>query len=343
MDNFYTCTPRQLKNILATVLGAGLVPFIQSDPGMGKSSIVQQLAKEYGLKVIDHRLSTSAPEDLSGLPRFDANGKAFMAPFADIFPTEDMEIPKGYNGYLLFLDEFNSARKETAAAAYKLILDRMVGQYRLHEKVLIVCAGNLSTSRAITNVMSTAMQSRLVHLELALSFDDWLNDVALKEGYDPRIIAYLSQYPNELMDFRPDHQEKTFCSPRTWEFTNRLIQGKPITDLTTIMLAGTITSGSAVKFVQFTEVFDSLPPISVILANPTTVPVPEDASTKWAIISMLMDKLKDDTFEKITDYVNRFSADFRVLYFRSVIMRQPHLQQHPVFRKSAGDLARYLF
>ena len=266
-----------------------------------------------------------------------------MAPFVDTFPTSDMEVPKGYNGWLLFLDEFNSARKEVQSASYKLILDRMVGQHELHSKVLIVAAGNLSSSRAITNTLSTAMQSRLIHLELTSSFDDWLNDVALAQNYDPRIIAYLSQYPNELLDFRPDHQEKTFCCPRTWEFANRLIQGKPITDLTTIMLAGTITSGSAVKFVQFTKVFDSLPPISVILANPTTVPVPEDASTKWAIISMLMDKLKDDTFEKITDYVNRFSADFRVLYFRSVIMRQPHLQQHPVFRKSAGELARYLF
>lgn len=65
MDNFYTCTPRQLKLMLADILMAGLVPFIQSDPGIGKSSIVKQLAKEYGLKVIDHRLSTSAPEDLN--------------------------------------------------------------------------------------------------------------------------------------------------------------------------------------------------------------------------------------------------------------------------------------
>ena len=117
MDNYYTCTPRQLKSLLATVLMAGLVPFVQSDPGMGKSSIVRELAKEYGLKLIDHRLATSAPEDLSGLPRFTPNGKAYMAPFADIFPTDDMEIPKGFNGWLLFLDEFNHARKEVQSAA----------------------------------------------------------------------------------------------------------------------------------------------------------------------------------------------------------------------------------
>ncbi len=214
MDNFYTCTPRQLKSLLSEVLMAGLVPFIQSDPGMGKSSIVKALAKEYGLKMIDHRLSTSAPEDIQGLPRFDANGKAYMSPFADIFPTEDMSIPKGYNGWILFLDEFNSARKEVQAASYKLILDRMVGQYRLHDQVAMVAAGNLATSRAITTQLSTAMQSRLIHLELAISFNEWLEDVAIKENYDSRIIAYLSQYPNELLDFRPDHQEKTFSCPR---------------------------------------------------------------------------------------------------------------------------------
>ena len=58
------------------------------------------------------------------------------------------------------------------------------------------------------------MQSRLIHFVMEVSFTEWLEDVAIKEGYDSRLIAFLSMYPKYLMDFRPDHQEKTFCCPR---------------------------------------------------------------------------------------------------------------------------------
>jgi MoxR-like ATPase len=80
----------------------GLVPFIQSSPGIGKSSIVKQIAKEYNLKLIDLRLSTCDPTDLTGLPHFE-EGRAVFSPF-DIFPVSNDDIPKNKDGWLLFLN-----------------------------------------------------------------------------------------------------------------------------------------------------------------------------------------------------------------------------------------------
>src|SRR6185437_5875943 len=158
------------------------------------------VAREYGLQLIDHRLSTSAPEDLSCLPRFREDGIATFAPF-DTFPTDDMPIPEGKQGWLLFLDEFNSASKMVQAAAYKLVLDRMVGQRKLHPNVVIVAAGNLSTDRAIVNPISTAMQSLLIHLTMELDFNEFIEDVALPQQWDGRIIAYLNYKKSALHDF----------------------------------------------------------------------------------------------------------------------------------------------
>lgn len=338
----YRCTPRQTRKFIAQVLEAGLVPYVQSSPGMGKSSIMRAVAQEYGLALIDHRLSTSAPEDLSGLPSFDERGFARFHPFADLFPLAGTPLPDGKGGWMLFFDEFNSALKGVQAAAYKLILDKMVGQHRLHENVAITAAGNLSTDRAITNPLSTAMQSRVVHLEMETSFTEWLEDVALKEGYDSRIIAFLSQYNGKLMDFRPDHQEKTFCCPRTWEFVNRLVQGKEVTDETAPLLAGTITSGVAVEFVQFTKVYADLITLREVLADPERCRVPTETSLKWATVSHLMEKADDANFAALCSYVNRFTLDFRILFYRAVLIRQPGLRQHPGFIKAMSELSRYL-
>lgn len=351
--NLYRCTPRKIRQFTLEIMDAGLVPYIQSSPGMGKSSIIRSIAKEHDLQLIDHRLSTSAPEDLSGLPRFDEKGYARFSPFADIFPLKDRELPKILdqdgnviregNGWILFFDEFGSASKSVQAAAYKTILDRMVGQHELHSNVAMVAAGNLATDRAIVNPISTAMQSRLVHLEMEVSFEEWLEDVAILENYDSRIIAYLSQYPSKLMDFRPDHQEKTFCCPRTWEFVNRLIKDKDINDSYASLLSGAITSGIAVEFVQFTRIFKTLISIDTIIADPFGCNVPQDNSTKFAIISHLMEKVDVKNFDPVCTYINRFDIPFRILFFRALLIRKSDMRQHPSFIKSMAEMSKYLY
>ncbi len=349
----FECTPRQLTRHLLTALAVGLVPMIHGSPGIGKSALAKNAAKKLNLKVIDHRLSTSAPEDLSGLPSF-VNGKATFSPF-DIFPTEDTPVPDGFDGWLLFLDEFNSAAKSVQAAAYKLILDRMVGQHKLHEKVHIAGAGNYATDRAIVNPLGTAMQSRLIHLKLTHNVDEWMEDVAFAENYDKRIVAYISWKPDALFDFRPDHNELTFCCPRTWEFMNKLLKGKQYgtvqdkygndiyeMDLDAALFAGTITSGTATGFIQFTKVFLNLPDIGMIIAMPNATPIPGDKALQWATITHLIEHADEKNFEPVGEYVSRFNTEFRLIFFRSIIIRKPVLKAHPAFRKMVGELSKYL-
>lgn len=341
--SIYKCKPRQIKGFVEDCLYAGLVPYVQSSPGMGKSSIMRNVATSLNLKLIDHRLSTSAPEDLSGLPRFNKDGFAEFVPFSELFPTEGQDLPKSKDGWMLFLDEFNSASKGVQAACYKLILDRMTGQKKLHERVVISAAGNLSTDKAITNPISTAMQSRVVHLEMEVCFSEWLEDVALVENYDTRIVAFLSQYNSKLMDFNPDHNEKTFCCPRTWEFVNKLISGKAVNESIAPLLSGTITSGVAVDFIQFTKVFNNMVSYQDVMRDPNGCPIPNDNATRWAVISSLLEKVTENNLESLAKYANRFSMDFRVLFFRSTMIRQKALRHHPAFINSMSELSKYLY
>lgn len=345
--DLYRVTPRTAKKFVLKTLMAGLAPFLQSSPGMGKSSIMRAIAKELNLKLIDHRLSTSAPEDMSGLPQF-VNGYARFAPFAELFPVKGTPLPineetgQPYEGWLIFLDEFNSATKLVQAAAYKLVLDRQVGQHDLHECTMLAMAGNLSTDRALVNPLGTAMQSRVIHIEMKVDFDEWLMDVALKQKYDQRIIAYLSQHPGKLMDFRPDHQEKTFCCPRTWEFMERLIHGDTVEEEFTPLYAGTITSGTAASFVQFTKVYATMPRVEDILKDPSGHFVPQDLNSKWAVVTSLLEHVNKDTLEKLAIFVNRMDSTFRILFFRSVMVNNKDLRNHPAFAKAMLDLAKYL-
>ena len=187
-----------------------------------------------------------------------------------------------------------------------------------------------------------AQSSRVIHFELELSFDDFIMDVAIKESWDVRIRSYLSQYPKKLMDFKPGHTGKTYCCPRTWEFMNRLILDKEVTDDRMPMYAGTITSEVAANFVQFTKVWRNLISVKDICADPLKCRLPDSTDLRWATIGHMSEHIANDNFEDLAAYANRFTLDFRVLFFRTALVQHPTLRRHPAMINAQVELARYL-
>ncbi|UKL14774.1 AAA-ATPase [Stenotrophomonas phage C121] len=337
----YRVTPRKLRAMLIQVIEAGLVPFVQSSPGVGKSSIMASIAEERKLKLIDHRLAASAPEDFNGLPHF-VDGQARFAQFSDLFPTENMLLEDGTAGWMVFLDELNQAPRGVLAAAYKLLLDKKVGQSKLHKQVVLTAAGNLTSDRAMATNIGTALQSRLVHFELEPNTEEWIEDVAHQHHYDFRVIAFLSEYPSKLMDFNPEHENKTFCCPRTWEFVSRLIKDREVTASDAALLAGTITEGVAVEFIQFCKVIGSMVKINEILSDPENCRLPNNPSATWATVVSMMEHTTVQNFDKLAKYAARMAMDFRLVYYRGVLTRNRAIATTPAFAAVRIELSKYL-
>lgn len=350
LQDIYTCTPRQARKAIVDCVQAGLVPFVKSSPGVGKSTLMRGVNDQFNLHMIDHRLSTSAPEDLSGLPTF-VNGMATFAPF-DLFPIESTPLPDGKDGWMIFLDEANSGTKMVQAACYKLILDKMVGQHKLHPNVIITMAGNLATDRALVNPLSTAMQSRVIHIKMVANLIEWMEDVAFAQGYDERIIAYMNHIGlDALMNFRPDHQDETFACPRTWEFMQRLIAGKEFKlhssgaydmEANAQLYAGAIGPGIAADFIQFTKVFHEIVKIEDVIRDPTNAPIPASNQANFALICHLGNRVTEATFDRVSTYVNRLGLTYRILFFRTVKSRLPSVRHHPAFATAMVELSNYL-
>lgn len=304
---------------IALYIKAGLVPLITGSPGIGKSEIVHALAKAYGLKLIDFRVAQADPVDLLGFPRIDpVTGKGSYAPM-ETFPIESDAIPKGYNGWLLFLDELTSGTKALQSAAYKLILDRQVGQFNLHKNVAIVAAGNLETDNAIVEEMSTALQSRLVHLEVVVDAKGW-GEWASANGYDHRITSYINFRPDNLFTFKPDHTDRTYGCPRTWGFSNRLLKLVEVTDKKALgLLAGTLSEGLAREFLIFCKIFDKLPKVSNIVANPQLVAVPDEPSILWALCGALSKEITLKNIEPVMEFITRIPKEFQVVCLRQTL------------------------
>jgi hypothetical protein len=115
-----------------------------------------------------------------------------------------------------------------------------------------------------------------------------------------------------------------------------------VTNEDTPLYAGCITSGEAVEFAQFTQIFDKMVTIEDILRDPHMCAIPSDNATRWGVISMMMSKVTDNNFEDLSTFANRFDMTFRILFFRSVMVRSPSLRTHPAFAKAMSSLSNYL-
>jgi len=331
----------QAHDMIVQCIKVGLVPIVKGSPAVGKSSIVHQIAKEYGLKVIDLRLAQCDPTDLLGFPN-TANGRGRYVPM-ETFPIEGDEVPKGYEGWLLFMDEFTSAPRGVQAAAYKLVLDRMVGTHHLHKKVAIVCAGNLETDGAIVEEMSTALESRLIHMEVTVDHIDWCEGWAMKNGIDHRITSFVKFKPGMLYTFSPDHTDCTYASPRTWEFANRLVKGKQIGIEDIPLLAGTISEGVAREFRTFTEIYSRLPTMNQMMEQATTLPVPQEPSILFALTGSIAHNANDENAGPLMDFVSRLPIEFQVVTLREMVRRSPALMNHKSIQAWITKNAKELF
>lgn len=326
-------TAKQAPELLADVLDAGLVPLLVSSPGIGKSSIIKQVAVQRKLKVIDLRLAASDPTDMSGFPSVNADrSKAGYLPM-DTFPVEGDEIPEGYDGWMLFLDEMTSAPMSVQAAAYKLVLDKMVGLKNLHPKVQIVAAGNKTTDKAIVTRTSTAMQSRLVTLTLGLDVEGWISH-ALTNDFDMRVVGWITQFPDKLHMFDPNHNDVTFPCPRTYEFLSDII--KPMTtipDWKLPLVAGTVGKGVAIEFTNFINIFEKLPKIETILANPDTCQCygHDEPNLNYAISATLVSHMNEDSAEAIITYMKRMPKQFEVIILKQSLKKNPAIKKMSFF------------
>lgn len=315
------------------VLKKRLVPMLHGSPAIGKSDIIRTIAAKFNLLVIDVRLSTYDPADMNGLPNFKKFGERNIAEYVpfDVFPVEGDKIPEGYKGWLVFLDELPSAAPSVQAAAFKLILDKMVGQRKLHSHALLAAAGNLEDDGGIVNPLPTPLQSRLINFKVYTNLDCFMK-FALTQNIDYRIAAFLEFKPDYVHHFKADHDDMTFAAPRTWMFLDKLIRGEPVTDNDRPLVAGCVSSGVGAEFIAFCKIFDQVPKLAEILADPMKARCPEsddNPSLVYAVAGSMAQHANKSNIDKLVPYIERMLMEYQVIAFRHILARDNSLANEP--------------
>lgn len=278
----------QLVCCLRDAINDNVAAMIHGSPGCGKSDIVHQVSASLGRTVLDFRLSQVDSVDLRGVPSVIDGRTHWNIP--DEFPRED--APPS----ILFLDEINSAPQSVQAAAYQLVLDRKLGQYRLPANCVPVAAGNRMTDRAIVNQMPTPLRNRFIHFDLESSIDDWCA-WAITHGISEQTISFLRFRPTMLDNFSDTNASTkikdmdAFCTPRSWATADKFVNSSNRLQ----MMGAAVGLGAAAEFEGFLRVYDSLQDLDKLLKKPETYKNPSEPATLYAMATGLASRIANNT------------------------------------------------
>ena len=162
-----------------------------SGPGIGKSSAVRQWnaekvdeynrrieagekIKPWNPEVCDVRLSMKEPVDMVGIPIPSKNDKGEMTTVwatPSMWPKDDGE----FSGGIIHLDEMNQGQAAILNAAFQLIQDRALGDYKVPEGYLIIASSNPSAFNTTVTDLSVPLSNRFSHFNIKPDFDSWFN------------------------------------------------------------------------------------------------------------------------------------------------------------------------
>lgn len=266
---------KDLKALLRAHLDSGSCEdelgsiIVVAPPGVGKSDIVNEVARENGGESIDFRLLLRDPTDLKGQMMPDigrANALAMTTAMAAAKNTSDpeealskaiaaMDGRGNVNGLahwlqpsdlphveihgdkgILFFDDLHTAPPLVQAAAYQIsIRPHRLAEYQLPERWVIVAAANRAEDRGPFHKMPPALVSRFKFVNLDVSLDDWM-EWALPM-LNPMVPAFMKSSASStseghlLHQFDPSRGVEPYPCPRSWEGASRVLDKVQAYDL----------------------------------------------------------------------------------------------------------------
>ena len=326
----------ELISSVSSLVEQKIPTFLWGAPGVGKSSIIKQIALDKKIGFIDLRLALMDPTDLKGVPFYDKDSHtALWAPPAF--------LPKEGEG-ILFLDELNSAPPSVQASAYQLILDRKVGEYELPDGWAIVAAGNREGDRGVTYRMPAPLANRFVHFEMEVNVDEW-RDWAYKVSVDERIISYIAYKNEHLFTFDAKSDNKSFATPRSWEYVDGILKSSIDSSLQLQVISGAVGKDVAVGFLSYAKVMLRLPNIESIVETGDgeyTDEVDVLYALSTGLVSALLRKNTDERLDNLLRYTLELKSEFAVMVVQDLQRNSIKMEHSEVFKEWVKKFAYLL-
>ncbi|MGH9158274.1 MAG: AAA family ATPase [Acidimicrobiales bacterium] len=291
------------SQVLQLAVVAGSPALVWGEPGVGKTSFVEQLALSLGRHLEVVVASLREPADFAGLPLIHGR-EVHLAP-----PRWAVRLAGEPSG-LLFLDEITTAPPAVQAALLRVVVERTVGELALPESVGVIAAANPADVAAGGWELSPALANRFVHLEWRADVESfteglvagwpapepvtvpatWRGGIAAQNAL---VAGFLRSRPELRQSLPQDDlaRGRAWPSHRTWTMAARLaavaVSAGAAADVTLALLSGCVGGGPAVEFLAWAMSLD-LPDPEELLRSPAGLDPGGRPDQVYAILSSVV-------------------------------------------------------
>jgi hypothetical protein len=298
-----------------------VVPYLVGGAGLGKTSIIQEIAEQ---RDIDCKIVSLAQYDageLAGWLVNDGDGMKRLRP--DWMPKDGEGI--------LFLDELPQSPVSNQNIAAQIVNERRVGEHRLPDGWAIVAAGNRTSDRAGTNSMPTHLRDRLMFLEVEADLDDTVKYYNAK-GVAQQVCAFIRFRPEFLHKFERD--ANACPSPRSWDRVSSILSWGLDATCQTEAIAGQVGRPAAADFIGFLRVYEAVPDMDQLIANPDSAVLPDDPAVLYAVSSALAYKMSKANASNVIRYLKRLpQQEFAAFVIKDALARDRDLKNVEAVRQ----------
>ena len=313
---------RDIHDVIKQAIVDDFKILIVGNPGIGKTAIVNDVAKELDAIVVPYFLAQEQAEDVGGLPGI-IDGKAQHILFERqrfiMTPNERIVIP--------FLDDCGQGQTRDQTAQMQFLRGFIQGKKVPSNVRFIGCTNDKTDKAGITGMIEPFKSSwgSIIHAETDALY--WV-ELAEKQHFQcrPDIIAHIRANPHELDQFNPTTDLVNSASPRQWiEASKGLNICESIgadTYTTKALFEGSIGSASCTTFFNFKSMVETCATPNVILADPEGSNVPENASLMYAVCLAVANVVTDkESAQKAMRYGRRLPAEFETIMVRQLCQK----------------------
>jgi hypothetical protein len=327
-------------DMIRVALFANQTVLLIGDPGVGKSAIMYQAAKELNMPLHVLLGSTLDPTDIGGLPMRSPDGTHVIR-----IPLEEIQSCAEKPG-ILFLDEISAAPGPVQAAMLRLILERKAGSVTLHPETRVVAACNPPEQAPAGFELSAPLMGRMAvvnfrpddeevidHLRTLGSDDESASDMEKAVRDEAMLFAAVANATPELLQIEIPkvcvNGGQPWASPRSCE---RMIRARaaavvagvdPLSDAVFALTAGSMGERAAITYSGVVRMITELPSVDEIIADPSQCACPVDKTKQVAALG-LMPRLAQRNLWAAYIYATRLKPEFALAAHKALVPMAKH-------------------
>lgn len=204
--------------------------FLIGAPGIGKTQIMEQVAKECGLGLVSYTITHHTRQSAIGLPYISKNeydGTEYEVTeytMSEIVASVYEKMKKtGLREGILFIDEINCVSETLAPAMLQFLQCKSFGNHQIPKGWMIVAAGNPPEYNKSVREFDVVTMDRVKKIEVEPEFTVW-KEYAYKENVHGVVISYLSTKPAYFYQMEMTVDGMRFATPRGWEDLSKMLQ-----------------------------------------------------------------------------------------------------------------------